>query len=112
MDQTLRLGRIVLEDTQASHQQITIDLVFQGNDPKSGSGIEYYGVWKDHNQGAICPFVLNENGEADFGTGYGGEDRIYQFDILTTLHGIDQQIGWRSDQYETQMKVVSITQLV
>ena len=110
MDQQVRMGRIVLEDTQASHQQIVIDLVFVGDNPKRG--MEYYGVWKDLNDGGICPFVLNDNGEADFGTGYGGEDRIYQFDILTTLHGIDQPIGWRSDQYETQMKVVSITQLV
>jgi hypothetical protein len=110
MDQQIRMGRIVLEDAQASHQQIVIDLVFIGDNPKRG--MEYYGVWKDHNEGAICPFVLNENGEADFGTGYGGEDRLYQFDILTTLLGIEQPIGWRSDQYETQMKVVSITQLV
>ena len=110
MDQQLRLGRIVLEDTQASHQQIVVDLVFVGDNPKGG--MEYYGVWKDHNEGSICPFVLNENGQADFGTSYGGEDRIYQFDILTTPLSIGQPVGWRSDQYETQMKVVSITQLV
>ena len=110
MDQQLRLGRIVLEDTQASHQQIVIDLVFIGDNPKAG--MEHYGVWKDHNEGSICPFVLNANGEADFGTGYGGEDRIYQFEILTAPLGLGNPIGWRSDQYETQMKVVSITQLV
>jgi hypothetical protein len=56
--------------------------------------------------------VLNESGEADFGTGYGGEDRVYQFDILSAPLGLGNPIGWRSDQYETQMKVVSITQLV
>jgi hypothetical protein len=110
MDQQLRLGRIVLEDAQASHQQVTIDLVFQGNDVKGG--IEYFGIWRDRSEGSICPFVLNENGEADFGTGYGGDDRIYQFDILSAPIGLGHQIGWRSDQYETQMKVVSITQLV
>jgi hypothetical protein len=110
MDEQLRLGRIVLEDTQAAHQQITVDLVFVGDNPKRG--MEYYGVWVDRSEGSICPFVLNDNGEADFGTGYGGEDRIYQFDILTTPLGIGQPVGWRSDQYETQMKVISITQLV
>jgi hypothetical protein len=108
MDQQLRLGRIVLEDAQASHRQVTIDLVFQGNDVKGG--IEYFGIWRDRSEGSICPFVLNENGEADFGTGYGGDDRIYQFDILSAPIGLGHQIGWRSDQYETQMKVVSITQ--
>jgi hypothetical protein len=110
MDQQLRLGRIVLEDTQVPEQQVTIDLVFVGNDVKAG--IEHYGVWRDRNEGSTCPFVLNENGEADFGTGYVGEDRIYQFDILTTPIGLGHEIGWRTDQYETQMKVVSITQLV
>jgi hypothetical protein len=63
MDQQLRLGRIVLEDAQASHQQVTIDLVFQGNDVKGG--IEYFGIWRDRSEGGICPFILNENGEAD-----------------------------------------------
>jgi hypothetical protein len=110
MDQQLRLGRIVLEDTQASHQQVTIDLVFQGNDVKSG--IEYFGIWRDRNDGSLCPFVLNENGECDFGTGYGGEDRVYQFDILSAPIGLGNQIAWRNDQYETQMKVVSVTQMV
>jgi hypothetical protein len=110
MDQTLRLGRIILEDTQAAHQQVTLDLVFQGNAVKGG--IEHYGVWRDRTEGSICPFVLNENGEADFGTGYSGEDRIYQFDILNAPIEIGQQIAWRSDQYETQMKVLSVTQLV
>jgi hypothetical protein len=109
-DQQLRLGRIVLEDTQASHQQVVIDLVFQGNNVKGG--IEHFGVWRDRNEGSICPFVLNEDGQVDFGTGYGGEDRVYEFEILTAPIGLGNQIGWRSEQYETQMKVVSVTQLV
>ncbi len=110
MDQQLRLGRIVLEDTQAVHQQVTVDLVFQGNDVKGG--IEHYGIWRDRTEGSVCPFVLNENGEADFGSGYSGEDRIYQFEILTAPINLGGQIGWRCDQYATQLKIVSITQLV
>ena len=49
----LRLARIVLEDTQARHQQITIDLVFEGNRIRPGN--EYYGVWRDHQEESICP---------------------------------------------------------
>src|SRR5262245_29815033 len=109
-DQQLRLGRLVLEDVQASHQQITIDLVFVGDNVKGG--IESFGVWRDHNNGAICPFTMDVNGSCDFGSSYGGDDRVYQFDILTTPIGHGQQIGWRTQQYETQMKIVSITQLV
>jgi hypothetical protein len=110
MDQQLRLGRIVLEDSQASHQKVTIDLVFQGNAVKGG--MEYFGVWVDENQEASCPFVMNENGDVDFGTGYSGEDRVYQFDILNAPVGLGNEIAWRSDQYETTMKVVSVKQLV
>jgi hypothetical protein len=110
MDQQLRLGRIVLADAQASHQQVTIDLVFQGNAVKAGT--EYFGIWRDLNEGSLCPFVMNEKGECDFGTGYSGEDRVYQFDILSAPIGVDHEIGWRNDQYETQMKVASITQMV
>ena len=110
MDQQVRLGRIVLEDTQATHQQITIDLVFQGNDVKGG--MEYYGIWRDRNEGSILPFVLTENGEADFGTGYAGEDRFYEFDILKAPIGVGRETGFRTEQYVTQMKVVSVTQLV
>ena len=110
MDQQLRLGRIVLEDTQANHQQVTIDLVFEGNTVKGG--LEYFGIWRDINEDSICPFVMNESGEVDFGTGYSGDDRFYEFDIMSAPISLGQQIGWRSDQYDTQMTVVSITQLV
>jgi len=110
MDQQLRLGRLVLEDAQASHQKVTIDLVFQGNAVKPG--IEYFGIWRDENQESSCPFVMSENGEVDFGTGYSGDDRFYEFDIMTAPIAIGNEIGWRSDQYETTMKVVSVVQLV
>jgi hypothetical protein len=109
-DDQLRLGRLVLEDTQVPHQQVTIDLVFVGNDVKVG--LEYFGVWRDRNENAVCPFTMDESGNCDFGSGYSGEDRVYQFDILTTPISLGQQIGWRTEQYETQMKVLSITQLV
>lgn len=110
MDQELRLARIVLEDTQAKQQQVVIDLVFAGNEIRPGN--EYYGVWRDQGEGALCPFVMNANGQVDFGTGYSGEDRVYEFDILNAQIGLGQQVGWRSEQYETQMKIVGVTQLI
>ena len=64
MDQQLRLGRIVLEDTQAAHQQVTIDLVFQGDAVKGGTSISASGG--TCSEGSICPFVMNENGEVRF----------------------------------------------
>jgi hypothetical protein len=110
MDQQFRLARVVLEDSQARHQQVTIDLVFEGNQIRAGN--EYYGVWRDRNEQGICPFVMNENGEVDFGTTYNGDDRFYEFDILRAQIGLGQQVGWRSDQYETQMQIVGVTQLI
>ncbi len=110
MDQEFRLARIVLEDTQARHQQVTIDLVFQGDQIRPGN--EYYGVWRDHNEQSICPFVMSGSGEVDFGTTYSGDDRFYGFDILSAQIGLGQQVGWRSDQYETQLRVVGVTQLI
>jgi hypothetical protein len=108
--QPLRLARIVLEDTQARQQQVTIDLVFEGEQVRLGN--EYYGVWRDKNEQSICPFVMNENGEVDFGTSYNGEDRFYEFGVLGAAIGLGQQVAWRSGQYETQMKVVGFTQLI
>jgi len=110
MDQQLRLARIVLESVDAPNQGISVDLVFQGNAVKRGQ--EYYGVWRDANEGAICPFIMDADGNCDFGTGYSGEDRVYAFDILQAPIGHGAQIGWRSGEYETQMKIVGITQLV
>ena len=109
MDQQLRLARVVLEDAQAKHQQVIVDLVFAGNQIRRGN--EYYGVWRDQNEQAICPFVMNANGEVDFGI-YAGEDRFYQFDILNGQIGLGQQLAWRNDEYETQMVVIGVTQLI
>jgi hypothetical protein len=109
MDQ-LRLARIVLEDSQNRQQQVTIDLVFEGDRIRLGN--EYYGVWRDKNEQSICPFVMNENGEVDFGTGYAGDDRFYEFGVLDAQVGLGQQVSWRSEQYETQMKVIGVTQLI
>jgi hypothetical protein len=103
MDQ---MRRVVLEDTQASHQQISIDLALQGNGIKTGA--DYYGVWVDRNDELICPFVMNDSGEVDFGS-YAGDDRYYAFDIPGANLSVGQEIGWRSNEYESTMKVVSVT---
>jgi hypothetical protein len=110
MDQQLRLARIELAAADGPHQTISVDIVFQGNQVKQGT--EYYGVWRDANEEAICPFVLDAEGNADFGTSYSGEDRVYEFDIFSASIGLGQQVGWRSGDYETAMKITKITQLV
>ena len=66
MDQQMRLARIVLENVEARHQDVTVDLVFDGNDVRRG--MPFFGVWQDKNEEVRCPFVLDSNGEVDFGT--------------------------------------------
>jgi hypothetical protein len=60
---------------------------------------------------ALCPFLLAANGEVDFGTGYEGQDRYYETNILQTELMIGQQVDWRSSEYETIFSIVGITQL-
>jgi hypothetical protein len=55
---------------------------------------------------------MDPDGNCDFGTSYNGEDRIYEFDILQVPIGHGAQVGWRSGDYEAQMKIAGITQLV
>ena len=110
MDKTLRLGRITLEDTQAPHQQVIFDLVYEGNFVKRG--MPYFGLWQDKNDETMCPFVMNPEGEVDFGTGSGGPDRTYECNILEVELGMGNEVDWRSQDYETKLRVVNIAQLL
>jgi hypothetical protein len=110
MANQMRFARVVLQDVEASHQEITIDLVLDGNQARRG--FPFFGLWVDKNEESLCPFVAYENGEVDFGTGYSGDDRIYETDLLDVDIVMGQQVGWRSGNYETQLRVVGITQLV
>ena len=109
-DKQLRLGRITLEDSQASHQQVIFELVYEGNFVKRGT--PYFGVWQDKNDESMCPFVMSPEGEVDFGTGYSGTDRVYECNILEVELGMGSEVEWRSQEYETKLRVVDITQLM
>ena len=110
MDTQLRLGRITLEDTQAPHQQVVFDLVYEGNFVKRAPF--YFGLWQDKTEESLCPFIMGPDGDVDFGTGYSGDDRMYQCSILEVELGIGNEVDWRSQDYETRLRVVDITQLL
>ncbi len=110
MAEQLRLARIVLENVEARYQDVTIDLIFEGNAVRRG--VPFFGVWQDKNEESRCPFVLDPNGEVDFGTGYDGEDRYYETDIASVPLSIGAQVVWRTEQYEQQFRVVGVTQLI
>ncbi len=109
MDNQIRNMRLILENTQARQQEIRIDLVFEGNAVRQG--LDYYGLWQDKEAETRCPFVMDSNGAVDFGTGYDGQDRYYETNILEIELNIGQEVGWRTDQYETTFRVVGMTQL-
>ena len=110
MAEQLRLARIVLENVEARHQDVTIDLVFEGSVVRRG--VAYFGVWQDKNEETRCPFVLDPNGEVDFGTGYDGEDRYYETNITQVDLAIGAQVAWSTEGNAGQYKVVGVTQLV
>ena len=110
MDKQLRLGRITLEDTQAAHQQVVLDLVYEGNFVKGG--MPYFGLWQDKTEQSLCPFVMSPEGEVDFGTGYSGDDRIYQCNVLEVELAMGGEVEWRSEAYETKLRIVDIQQLM
>ena len=69
----VHLGRVVFENPEAANLEIVIDLVLEGR--KAKAGLVYFGVWLDKEAEVTCPFVLDPNGQADFGTSYDGQDR-------------------------------------
>ena len=110
MAEPLRLARIVLENVDARYQDVTVDLVFEGNTVRPG--MFFFGMWRDKNEETCCPFVLDSNGEVDFGTGYDGADRYYETDIAQVTLAIGADVAWRMEDYDGRYKVVGVTQLV
>jgi hypothetical protein len=106
----LYLARVVLENTEAANEEIKIDLVLEGKNTKPG--LDYFGVWQDKQTSVRCPFVMDPNGRADFGTGYDGADRYYESNILSLALAIGLQVGWRDPNGEATYRVTGITQLI
>src|SRR5664279_5382881 len=88
MAASARLGRIVFQNTQERSQEISVDLIFVGPQPKGG--MEYYGLWQDRHEDVRCPFTLSPDGHVDFGTGYDEADRYYDC-LLYTSDAADEE---------------------
>ena len=105
-----RLGRIVFENIEERNQEISVDLMFVGPQPKGG--IEYYGLWQDRHEDVRCPFILSPDGGVDFGTGYDGADRYYETDLLEKEMVIGQRITWKYGDDTVEYAVISMTPLI
>src|SRR4051812_47963026 len=104
MDNPLRHLRLALKNTEAPNQEITVDLVFDGKGVRQG--LDYFGLWEDKGNDTRCPFIMDPNGSVDFGTGYDGQDRYYETNMLQTELAIGENVGWRSGEYESVFSVV------
>jgi hypothetical protein len=105
-----RLGRIVFRNTEESSQEISVDLIFVGPQPKGG--IEYYGLWQDRHEDVRCPFTLSPEGQVDFGAGYDEADRYYETDMLEKEMSVGQRISWKCEDDVAEFAVVSMTPLI
>jgi hypothetical protein len=105
-----QLGRIVFQNTEQRHQEISVDLIFAEARPKAR--IEYYRLWQEHQANTRCPFTLSPDGEVDFGTGYDGADRYYEKDMLEKDMSIGQRISWTCGDDTVEYAVVSMTPLI
>ena len=103
------LRRVYLQNAAQGNQEINIDLILEGGRPKQG--IEYFGVWMDSETEVLCPFTLNPDGEADFGSGYDGADRYYVTDLLEKDITVGQRVAWTYDQDTVEYAVISLTAL-
>ncbi|MGE0533260.1 MAG: hypothetical protein AB7G40_16745 [Hyphomonadaceae bacterium] len=77
---TERAVRITFKNGDDPAEGMHLDIVLNGSTIKRGS--EYYGVWFDTSDGSKCPFILNTNGEIDYGAGFEEEDQIYGTNAL------------------------------
>jgi len=96
------LGRIVFQNTEQWHQEISVDLIFTG--PQPNTGIEYYEIRQDHQADIGRTFSLSPDSQVDFGTDYYGADRYYETDMLEK----EMSIGDDTAEYA----VVSMTPLI
>ena len=110
MAASARLGRIVFHNTQESSQEISVDLIFVGPQPKGG--IEYYGLWQERHEDVRCPFTLSPDGHVDFGTGYDEADRYYETDMLEKEMSIGQRITWKYGDDTAEFAVIAMTPLI
>jgi hypothetical protein len=74
--------RVTFQRNDDTNEGMHIDLVLNGAQVKSG--MEYFGVWFDNSEGSRCPFILNRDGQLDYGEGYAEEDQFYGTNLLTS----------------------------
>lgn len=104
-----RAVRVTFESGEDPSEGMFIDLVLSGASVKRGS--EYFGVWFDKAENTRCPFVLNSNGQLDYGAGYEDEDQYYGTNLLEAAFSEGATVTCRYEDEEIPYKIAKITPL-
>lgn len=103
-----RAVRVTLAGEDPS-EGMHIDLVLSGAQIKRGG--EYFGVWFDKSDNTRCPFVLNSNGQIDYGAGYEDEDQFYGTNLLEAAFSEGAVIKCELEGEDIPYTIVKITPL-
>jgi hypothetical protein len=97
-----RAVRVTFQRNDDANEGMHVDVVLSGTQLKRGQ--EYFGVWFDNTEGTRCPFILNRDGQLDYGAGYEDEDQFYGTELLglnyaegagVTVTFEDETIGYK-----------------
>ncbi len=104
-----RAVRVTFASGEDPNEGMHIDLVLNGAQVKRGT--EYFGVWFDNSENTRCPFVLNRDGQLDYGAGYEDEDQFYGTNLLEAAFSEGATVTCRFEDEDIAYKIAKITPL-
>lgn len=102
-----RAVRVTFNGEEGEGMQL--DVVLNGAQVKRG--VEYFGVWFDNVDNTRCPFVLNRDGQLDYGAGYEGEDQFYGTNLLEAAFSEGATVTCKFEGEDISYKIAKITPL-
>ena len=102
-----RAVRVTFEGGEDPTEGMHIDLVLNGATVKKGS--EYFGVWFDTSENTRCPFIVNGQGQLDYGAGYEDEDQFYGTNLLSANIAEGAVITCQFEGEDIPYKIAKIT---
>ena len=104
-----RAVRVSFQRNDEASEGMHADLVLVGSQLKQGA--EYFGVWFNNSEGTRCPFVLNRDGQLDYGAGYEDADQFYGTTLLTASYAEGAGITVTFEDEAIGYKIVKIAPL-
>lgn len=101
--------RVTFQRNDDANEGMIIDVVLNGTQLKSGT--EFFGMWFDNSEGSRCPFILNRDGQLDYGEGYADEDQFYGTNLLTSAFSEGGSVTVTYEDEVIGYKITKITPL-